>query len=1196
MLRRFTRFSPALVLLSCSNVWALGLGEIRLDSSLNSPLRAEIELLSATPEELDNLTVTLAPAEIFERYDLDRPADLQGLEFEIVRSGRLDGNIVRIRSRSPITEPFLTFLVEANWPRGRLLREYTLLLDPPTFAPPTPARPAVAAPQRTAPADSGSIRREAPPRATTSEPPARAATPPASRPAPSPASPPPPPPENRVADPAPVDTAAGGDYVVARNDTLWGIAQRFRPDSRLTMNQTMLAIYEANRDAFGGNINILREGASLRVPSADEIFQIDRGDALSEVRRQNTAWDDGTAASAPPAGDRRPNLILVPPDEDTIEDTTGVDTGGDVAGEMPLSREQEIENRIAELEADVPLDRGLIEIRDNELAALRQELARIRGEVYPPPVDEAPVDELVADDVLADTTDESPFVDEAPADAVAGDELSPDFVDETVVEDESAAAEEPAEAAAAEDTSTPPAVVRTVSQPTLVDRLLGALTSVWALIGGLLVVVAGILFWFMRRDRGEEDTGPWTSEPLADLDSDEEGSLTATESLKAPMRDDGSIVVVEQGSTGQPFEDDFADDTVETEMTGLDAGDAVSLEDTFSSEDGVNVDQTDPIAEADFHMAYGLYDQAADLVNGVLAVEPERRDLLAKLCEIYFVWGNRDAFVDAADRVRAVIGDGDSADWDKIVIMGRQIAADHALFAGADVTGVTKAMDLAFESDTGGAGALDMEFGDDGSRSEVIDLGAADSDGDLLDLGAADAAPSSDDSVLDFDFGEDEDEAATTREVPAIEDSMAEKTVEMPAEDPTVEMPAEDPTVETPTIEERAGSFADVAPDAISELPSIDEETIGGAIADRGQASDETAEIDLDDLGLDLSGLEETEVASLDDLDETGENEVLEITGVNEALDESEGDAAEQPAADATGLQAALDPDSAAGEAQEEAEEALTSAQTGMHPAPDETGVDPFMDTVEEDSDAGVDRSLLDATGRTQVLSEDLAVEAAAGQEPEPDDRDDKDDQQDDQQDDKQDDKQDEQDATVLAGLDDADDTDDAADDDEALGDEDATLLAPGIGEGDFDFAKTESLPADAFSGNADLEQTGELPAVASTDVDLDLDDLTAALKISEAGDTVDMPSDDKTVEQPRLQMADEYADAETMELGPDDMSEELQEARTMTEVGTKLDLARAYVDMGDPGGARSILEEVLDEGDESQRQQAQQLLDTLPG
>jgi pilus assembly protein FimV len=77
--------------------------------------------------------------------------------------------------------------------------------------------------------------------------------------------------------------------------------------------------------------------------------------------------------------------------------------------------------------------------------------------------------------------------------------------------------------------------------------------------------------------------------------------------------------------------------------------------------------------------------------------------------------------------------------------------------------------------------------------------------------------------------------------------------------------------------------------------------------------------------------------------------------------------------------------------------------------------------------------------------------------------------------------------------------------------------------------------------------------------------------------------------------MAEETAEMPTIEISPDDMSDDLHEARTMTEVGTKLDLARAYVDMGDPAGARSILEEVLDEGDEGQRQQAQQLLDSLP-
>ena len=163
-----------------------------------------------------------------------------------------------------------------------------------------------------------------------------------------------------------------------------------------------------------------------------------------------------------------------------------------------------------------------------------------------------------------------------------------------------------------------------------------------------------------------------------------------------------------------------------------------------------------------------------------------------------------------------------------------------------------------------------------------------------------------------------------------------------------------------------------------------------------------------------------------------------------------------------------------------------------------------------------------------------------------------------------------------------------------------ATLLAPmdeDEDEGDFDFAKTEALPKDVFSPDMTTDDTGRMPGLAgSTDMDLDLDDLTAALKVSEVGDTVNQLRDDATVEQPRIrpgQVADD--DGPTQSIAPEDMSGDLHEARTMTEVGTKLDLARAYVDMGDPAGARSILEEVLDEGDEGQKQQAQQLIDSLP-
>ena len=187
MPRCLTRLSLALVLLLSSEVWALGLGEVRLDSALNEPLRAQIELLAASPEEVQDLKVALASPQTFERYGLERPYYLQDISFEVVRTGRADGNYILLRSATPMTEPFLTILVEATWSNGRLLREYTVLLDPPTFAPRSeaPVQPQVTAPERAAPADSGRIEPAAPPPAR--EP---AVTPRATEVAPAPAEPP----------------------------------------------------------------------------------------------------------------------------------------------------------------------------------------------------------------------------------------------------------------------------------------------------------------------------------------------------------------------------------------------------------------------------------------------------------------------------------------------------------------------------------------------------------------------------------------------------------------------------------------------------------------------------------------------------------------------------------------------------------------------------------------------------------------------------------------------------------------------------------------------------------------------------------------------------------------------------------------------------------------------------------------------
>lgn len=1197
------------LLFIASQTWALGLGDIKLDSALNQPLRAEIELLASTLEELNNLEIQLASVETFRRYDLDRPLYLTDIKFELVRTGRADGNYIRVTSANSISEPFITFLVEAVWSRGRLLREYTLLLDPPTFAPPPVSQAAqdVTAPRRVTPTDSGQIQRPAaqPPVATEAPAQPRAAVQ-----APSRVSPPPPPPEPEVAEPAPrpapapparpettpppanvagqtsFNTEQGDDLLVHRGDTLWGITRRVRPDSRLTINQTMLAIYEANPEAFEGNINRLRAGAILRIPSANDVFRITRGDAFSEVKRQNEDWgglpDRASAASSAPitAVDEAPqNLTLVPPDEDlSLTDTSS--TSGD--SDADVSSIDPDEARIQELEALFENQDSLIEIEDNELAALRAELARLRGE------EPLPVDELVDDEAFT-ADDESLLSDE-----------ESDLLDDGILDDA-------IDDAAADEVDTPavsaPAVVVAPArdEPGMVATIVGYLGNFWVIIGLALAAAIGLLVWFMRRSGGEEtgDTGVWETFTVDDQDAE---TLVATTEISTQERFDETSILVEEARAPRAAES-TANDTLEapgpaqtmSPDTGIDfnadslaaTGTNKSLEDTFSSETAINLDQSDPVAEADFHMAYGLYDQAADLINGALAAQPGDANLLSKLCEIYFVWGNQDAFVDAAGQLKTVIGDTVSADWDKIVIMGQQIAADHELFSGVSAGAATKAVDLSFDTDDDAVAALDMDLDMDlaegavADASDIIDLGAEDGVDDErtgnrnagldIDFGAdvgddtGQVLIAADASSIDFSFDEADGatdlEASVTREMPDLNE---EATADSPILD--AEQTSE-PTVETPTIEQQFESF-----DLTGELPTLDEADIDLAAkpADAALATDATAEINLDDLGLDLESLVDSSL--VDDINDTVENQTLEIVS---ALAETgtETDFGLSDELEKTG-----------------ANPALAGMDTAADEDSDATGLQNILPDLylPEDTDIGIDTSLLDATGQTQVLSEDMIVDAAAtgrhesATEMSPDD----------------------DDKTMLAPV--LSDDKDVAE----LPDDAATMLASLDDDDELDYSKTEALPKGVFSADMSdglsLDDTGRLEVLSATDMDLDLDDLTAALKVSEVGDTISEARDDATVEQPLISpdavdldvgelLGDVSDGGTTQALAADELGEDLLDARTMTEVGTKLDLARAYVDMGDPSGARSILEEVLDEGDEGQRQQAQKLIDSLP-
>ena len=273
MIRNFAVFTTILWLATVSRAYALGLGDIEIQSSLSDPLKAVIELTSATDDDLEKLKVSIASPQAFRQAGIPRPMILGSFKFKVERT-RTGKPVVRISTRDAIHEPFLEFLVEAAWPKGRMVRHYTVLIDPPYTMPATPVASATPV--------------------TTTQPAAVPAPVPAAQPTAAPAVARPVVPVTPAPAPAPVQAApiasapATDSYgPIRRNETLWNIAKRLRPDNSVSMNQMMLALQRTNPQAFiNNNINNLKAGAVLAVPERDEILAVQRSEAAREISRQ----------------------------------------------------------------------------------------------------------------------------------------------------------------------------------------------------------------------------------------------------------------------------------------------------------------------------------------------------------------------------------------------------------------------------------------------------------------------------------------------------------------------------------------------------------------------------------------------------------------------------------------------------------------------------------------------------------------------------------------------------------------------------------------------------------------------------------------------------------------------------------------------------------------------------------------------
>jgi pilus assembly protein FimV len=1064
-------FCPVLLLalLSPTVTLALGLGDIHLKSALNAPLDAEIDLVGASADDLSGLKASLATREAFTHGGLDYPGFLGALSFvpEKTADGR---NVLHVHSAEAANEPFATLLVEVDWARGHVVREYTVLIDPPVFSgAEAPAKASVAAPTAGSSARSGAIEHRASvaPSAAESAPAASSTTTSSSG--------------SMPAAPASRSSgggthAAGSRYTVRPGDTLTSVASQTYPGAdRHQRERELVAIYRANPTAFQGNMNLLLSGSRLDLPGDTEIDAISPGEASSEVRRQYSTWagSHGAATSARAGNGEAASgqLHLVPPQEAAKTPSTAAPGAPGAAGANAGAaggggNNAALTQRVQDLEAQLAESQRLLQLRNADLAAMQ---ARAAQNAANNAAATAPATPTPAPKVPAPAAQPAP----APsATAVPTPTPAPAPVASAPANNPTVAPPTPAPAPAAKPSTAPAAATSAESGNSVLDLI----EQYWYVPAGLIAILIILVVLRFVRARQEDEFDRSLGRLQPSFETSTADGVRASDTV--PVRTlpssgaETSYRVEETGPHEQPNFDHPAVSAAATSQH-------VAIDDTVTGERPVALDQGDPLAEADFHMAYGLYDQAADLVQIAISREPERRELKLKLLEVFFVWGNKDRFLQTARELASSRPQALAGEWEKMVIMGRQIAPDDPLFANVGtLTGAASGgVDLNLE---GGQNRVDFDLLGEpsvgGSVPETgagldLDLGAALGDGDIT----GQVNKVGDDGV-DFVLDDPErgnDSTGSTREMPG---APAVNTREMPAQPGAAGTSLAKEY--TATMRVPGGTSADGEAPTVEQpqLPGGDNSTIRekiGAAARAGmQTSDQTAELALDDLGLDLGALEG----------------VGDETGISNA-------------ADAPTMLSNLDEDTrellARARAESANNDATQRAPTGDGPS--DSGTWLFTDT---DFANGMARE----AGKAAGISEGEA-------------------------------------ATQLV-----------------------TQLSPQL-PADMDTASTSSLEAlDVSALDLDVGSLGEESSVNGIDLD------------------VGTPS------------VSEGTFVQTQKIASGDMALPELEPATMSEVGTKLDLARAYMDMGDPEGARSILAEVLSEGSVSQKQEARRLMDTLPG
>ncbi|HCL86180.1 MAG TPA: hypothetical protein DIC45_06715 [Comamonadaceae bacterium] len=639
---KFSALATAAILsagLYATEASALALGRLNVQSALGEPLRAEIDLPQITPAEAESLRVAPASPEVFRAQGMEYSSAAHTVRVQLQR--RPDGSMVlRLSSTQPINDPFVDLVIDANWSSGHIVRSYTMLLDPPSLRRPpaaVTAAPQVQAPRTPAPAP---IAQRAQPAA-----PAVAAPVPVRPPAAVPAA-------------APAAAAEGAEVTVRAGDTAGRIASAHRP-SGVSLDQMLVALMRANPDAFiGGNVNRLRAGAVLQMPSQSDAQATPPAEARRIVTAQSRDFNEfrrRLADAAPAAQVAAAERSASGKVQTQVEDKTPTGTTPDkltlskgaantAKADEQLARERQADQnaaRMAELSKNI-----------SELNQLGSASAAAGGGTAPqgpapginvPAPAGLPASAAAADEATPTPAPAQPVASAADvaAPAASADAVAPAGGEASAPAEQASAPEpDPAPAPAPKPAPAPPPAYE---EPSFFDSLTGDPLMA----GGALAIVLLLLGY-----------GGWRVVQKRRNDAPVDSSFM--ESRLTPDSFFGA-------SGGQRV------DTANSELT------TGSSSMTYSPSQLDAGGDVDPVAEADVYLAYGRDLQAEEILKEAQRHYPDRVSIPAKLAEIYAKRQDHRALAAAAgDVLRLTNGQG--PDWTRVSDLGRTLDPDNSLY------------------------------------------------------------------------------------------------------------------------------------------------------------------------------------------------------------------------------------------------------------------------------------------------------------------------------------------------------------------------------------------------------------------------------------------------------------------------------------------------------------------------------------